>query len=105
MSIPHVRPGQVVNARSLGTPPADTRTTMERDEAIRKRGLFLSVMQAVALVVGFALLFAVVAESIFVSVVSIVAVVTVLGCLHYWVWGRWMSRAHQAKGQRTPAAK
>jgi Flp pilus assembly protein TadB len=98
-------PGQVLNAQPPGKPPADPRDTVEGDEAIRKRGLFLSVMQAVALVVGFALLFVVVAESVFVSALSIGAVLAILGCLHYWTWGRRMSRALRAKGRRTPAAR
>jgi Flp pilus assembly protein TadB len=92
MSIPHATPGQAVNARPLGTGLADTRTTAEGGETIPQRGLLLSVMQAIALVVGFALLFAVVAPGIFVSLVSIVTALVILGGLHYWVWGRWMSR-------------
>ncbi len=90
MTMPHAGPVPVVNARPPGTRLARARTAAEGDEAIRQRGLLLSVMQAAALVVGFALFFAVVAPGVFVSGVSLIAVLVILGCLHYWVWGRWM---------------
>ncbi len=92
MSISHVTPGPVGKARPPGADPAGTETTVAEDEAIHKRGLLLSVMQAVALVVGFALLLAVAAPGIFATLVSIAACLVIFGSLHYWLWGRWMSR-------------
>jgi quercetin dioxygenase-like cupin family protein len=55
-------------------------------------GLLLSVVQAVVIVAAFGLLFAVAAGGVFWGVLGVVAAVAILGCLHYWVWGRRMSR-------------
>jgi quercetin dioxygenase-like cupin family protein len=74
----------------------------ERDEVIRKRGMLLAVMQVVVLVGGFGLLLAIASDGILAAVVCVTAVLAVLACLHYWAWGRWMTRAMKQEGQTIP---
>ncbi|HEY7152389.1 MAG TPA: cupin domain-containing protein [Gemmataceae bacterium] len=63
----------------------------EENETIYARGSLLSVMQALVLVISLALLFIAVASNIFAGVLVIGVVLVIFGCLHYWLWGRWMS--------------
>ena len=66
----------------------------EENETIHARGVFLSVMQVAALVISLALLFIVAAGNVFAGALVIGVALVILGCLHYWLWGRWMSPAH-----------
>lgn len=68
-------------------------TVSVENETIYARGAVLSVTQAAFLVICLALLFVAVAGNIFVGVLVVGAVLAIFGCLHYWVWGRWMSSA------------
>ncbi|HWG47903.1 MAG TPA: hypothetical protein VN688_34390 [Gemmataceae bacterium] len=78
----------------------------KENETIHARGMLLSVMQAVVLVAALALLFIAVAGNIFAGVLVVGAALVLVGCLHYWVWGRWMSppiaqpRAHSPASHR-----
>lgn len=78
---------------------------VERQEAIHQRGLLLSVGQAAFLLGGLGLLFAVAANSLLVTAVGIAAGVAVLACLHYWTWGRRLSRAARQEGPATRFAR
>lgn len=83
-----VLPGRAAE-EDWGEEPASA----EREEAIRGRGIFLTVLQAVVLVGGFGLLLAVASEGILAAVVCVTAAFAALAGLHYWVWGRRMTRA------------
>ncbi len=63
----------------------------EDNETIHARGVFLSVMQAAVLVIALALLFVVAAGNVFAGGLVVAVILALFGCLHYWVWGRWMS--------------
>lgn len=74
----------------------------EENETIYARGAVLSVTQAVFLVISLALLFVAVASNIFAGLLVVSAVLGIVGCLHYWVWGRWMSPALLHPGRKEP---
>lgn len=76
----------------------------EREEAIYQRGLLLSVGQAAFLLGGLGLLLAVAGNSVLVTAIGITAGLAILACLHYWTWGRRLSRATREEGPRTPPA-
>ncbi len=63
----------------------------EDNETIHARGVFLSVMQATAWLISLALLLVVVAGNVLAGALVIGVAVVIFGCLHYWIWGRWMS--------------
>lgn len=63
----------------------------ENTETIHARGIFLSVMQAAAWLISLALLLVVAAGNVFAGALVIGVALMILGCLHYWLWGRWMS--------------
>ncbi|MGH7171403.1 MAG: cupin domain-containing protein [Gemmataceae bacterium] len=63
----------------------------EENETMHARGVVLSVTQAIFFVTSLALLFVAAAGNIFAGVLVVGAVLVIVGCLHYWVWGRWMS--------------
>ncbi len=74
----------------------------EDSETIYARGVFLSVMQAAAWLISLALLFVVAAGNVFVSALVIGVALVIFGCLHYWIWGRWMSPALPHPGRKEP---
>ncbi len=63
----------------------------EDNETIHARGVFLSVMQVAAWLISLALLLIVAAGSVFAGALVIGVALVIFGCLHYWIWGRWMS--------------
>lgn len=69
------------------------RNVSQENEAIHARGVLLSVTQAAVLAAALALLFIVAAGNVFAGVLVVGAALVIFGCLHYWVWGRWMSPA------------
>jgi|GEM_PF-2417930 hypothetical protein len=78
----------------------------KENETIYTRGVLLSVMQAVVLAAALALLFIAVASNIFAGALVVGAALVIVGCLHYWIWGRWLSspiaqpRAHLPASHR-----
>jgi mannose-6-phosphate isomerase-like protein (cupin superfamily) len=74
----------------------------EENETIHARGALLSVMQAAVLVIALALLFVVAAGNIFAGGLIVSAALVIFGCLHYWLWGRWMSPALPHPGRKEP---
>lgn len=65
----------------------------EDSEMIHARGVFLSVMQAAAWLISLGLLLVVAAGNVFAGALVIGVALVIFGCLHYWLWGRWMSPA------------
>lgn len=65
----------------------------EDSETIHARGVFLSAMQAAAWLISLAVLLFVVAGNVFAGALVIGVGLVIFGCLHYWIWGRWMSPA------------
>lgn len=74
----------------------------EENETIHARGALLSVMQAAVLLIALALLFVVAAGNIFAGGLVVALVLALFGCLHYWVWGRWMSPVLPHPGRKEP---
>jgi len=65
----------------------------QQNERIHARSVLLSVTQAVVLATALAVLFIAVAGNIFAGVLVVGTALVIFGCLHYWLWGRWMSPA------------
>jgi mannose-6-phosphate isomerase-like protein (cupin superfamily) len=74
----------------------------EERKSIYARGVLLSVMQAAVLVIALALLFIVAAGNVFAGGLVVGAALVIFGCLHYWLWGRWMSPALPHPGRKEP---
>lgn len=72
------------------------------NETIHARGVLLSVMQAAVLVIALALLFVVAAGNVFAGGLVVGVTLLIVGCLHYWLWGRWMSPALPHRSRKQP---
>jgi glyoxylate utilization-related uncharacterized protein len=81
--------------------PSPRSKVSDENEIVHARGVLLSVTQAVVLAAALDLLFLAVAVNIFAGVLVVGAVLGIFGCLHYWLWGRWMSPAlHPSRKQQ-----
>ncbi len=74
----------------------------EDNETIHARGVFLFVMQVAAWLISLALLLIVAAGYVFVGALVVGVALVIFGCMHYWLWGRWMSPALPHPSRKQP---